>query len=284
VDATGTVSIDVYYIDDSGSLVLGTFPTVSNHHGRIAVYAFCTRSATPDSITPEATNFAEIDLAEMQPGSPLTAPMVEQMVDNMTEALLTPEFFGPTTYSDGMFVDIPTSPVDGYLYTRDELTYVWVFNDTTNASGSNLRMATFGGRVNQSTGHINLFGYRLPPGGPYVDTDGDTPATISVVTFARRAAHAPGFMQESQTVPADGVDDIGSTSGADTPTLSTGTGETPSGSINSSNTSFSTSTAYAFIEVFWNGQQRQDFSYSGSTLTTTFVPDTGDDLFIVGFK
>lgn len=60
------------------------------------------------------------------------------------------------------------------------------------------------------------------------------------------------------------------------------TGETPSGSINGSNTSFTAANApvTGTIKMFWNGVRTTKFTATGSAITTIFVANTGDTILI----
>jgi hypothetical protein len=292
----GSVTISVTYIDDFGSLV----PTTD---GKIAVFAFCQRSGTPGSISPPATNFAEISFGKFMPGRALEYPDVQQILDNTLQAIVTPEYFGPTTHNDGDTVPLPTSPIDGYAYSRAECTYVWAFTDTTMASGSNLRMASFGGDVNQNTGVVTLYGYRLPPGGPYVSENTSLP-TITVLTVARRAQAAPnnvplpaynGVTGPGTQAPQTDYN-VGGNKVVDQPFLNGLLIEqlTP---CNSSNTHFTITSAFPTVAVMliWNGEiilpGTGKFTLAGLNITTSFTdaqgnaipPDTGDTLYALIF-
>lgn len=182
VNSSGVVSITISYVDDSGNLN-------SFNDGRIAVFAFCQRSGTPGSITPTANSFAELSFDNFMPGSPLPYTLVQQMIANHQEALLAVEFFGPTAYGDSSTISLPTSPIDGYAYSRSELYYLYEWSDTTNQTGTHLRLPLFSSHVDQGTGTVSLQAWRLPPGGPYVD-DNNSLCRIKVLTVARRQAQA----------------------------------------------------------------------------------------------
>jgi hypothetical protein len=180
VNSSGVVSTTIYYVDNSGNLI-------SFNDGRIAVFAFCQRSGTPGSITPTANSFAEISFDDFMPGQPLPYTLVQQMIKNTQEAMLAVEFFGPTAYGDGSTIPLPVSPIDGYTYARSELYYLYEWSDTTNQTGTHLRVALFYAQVDQTLGQVALWDWRLPPGGPYVD-DNNSLCRINVLTVARRGA------------------------------------------------------------------------------------------------
>ena len=58
--------------------------------------------------------------------------------------------------------------------------------------------------------------------------------------------------------------------------------ETPSGSINGSNTSFTLANTpvTGTVMLFWNGVLTTNFTNSGTNITTTFTPNTGDTLIV----
>ena len=123
------------------------------------------------------------------PGSDLPYTLVEQMIDNHKEALLAVEYFGPTAYGDSTAIPLPVSPVDGYTYSRSELYYLYEWSDTTNQTGTHLRVPLFYANIDQPTGIVQLAAWRLPPGGPYLD-DNNTLCRINVLVVARRNAQA----------------------------------------------------------------------------------------------
>jgi hypothetical protein len=188
--STGAVSVSVDFIYNGGQNI-----TTLTNYGRIAVFAFCRRSTTPASLS-LAASFTELDPSFFFPGETLRASTLTTIEDNINEAILTPEFFGPTTYHNGDTIPLPTSPVDGYSYSRSELTYVFTWSDTTNQTGSHLRLPLFTGNIDKTTGVVTLDVWRLPPGGPYVH-DNETLCTVSVIVVAHRQANhgsvtAPG--------------------------------------------------------------------------------------------
>lgn len=225
INGSGVVSCSVAMIDSTGALT--TYTTL----GRVSAFAFCQRSGTPGSITPTADNFAEILFDDFMPGSELPFGNLTQIQNNILEGLLTPEFFGPTTHASGDTISVPTSPIDGYVYARSELQYLWYWSDTSNQTGSNLRVPLFFGNINDSTGVVTLHVWRLPPGTDPVDDD-DALARISVMIVARRAASAPAAIAaETTSSPAD----LGSSGTVDSPDFIVqvnGVGIASGGSVN----------------------------------------------------
>jgi hypothetical protein len=197
VNSSGVVTCSVGMIDENGNL------NQISSLGRVAVFAFCQRTGTPGTITPTANAFAEVSFDNFMPGSDLPFGTLQQIQANIQEGLLTPEFFGPTTYANGNTVSLPTSPKDSYAYARSECTYLWNWSDTSNQTGSDLRMPLFNGHIDPLTGVVTLHVWRLPPGGPYID-DNDSLARISVMVVARRAASAPAALSAPTTAtPSD---------------------------------------------------------------------------------
>lgn len=198
--STGAVTTSVTYIgEDSTNFVTS--------YGRIVVVAFCSRSNLIGSLSAIANGFAEIDLDVFSPGVALRASTFLQLMKNIREAACSCEFFGPTTYHNGNTVPLPVSPVDGYTYSRDEITVLWEWNDTTNETGTHLRVAGLWGDVSQSSGFVTLRNWRFPPGGPYVESD--SYSTINVVIVAQRGAQHSTIVSDA----ANPAGDAGSTAG-----------------------------------------------------------------------
>lgn len=285
VDSAGVVSISISYVDDNNNLN-------AYSEGRIAVFAFCQRSGTPGSVSPAANSFAEISFNQFMPGQALEYTTLQQMLANTLQALLEVEYFGPTSYKHADVIPTPTSPIDGFAYARTDLTYVWSFSDTTNAGGSDLRMASFGGAIDQTTGTVHCYGFRLPPGGGYVALDQSKPR-ISVIVVARRNAQLPTSITSSSTDPQQDFS-LGGNQVADIPTLS-GVGYDVFAGDNST-TVFTLTAAPlgGFAFVFWSGAVvvPADYIISGATFTTAFkdqdgnaVPaQNGDNIYVVYFN
>lgn len=146
--------------------------------------------------------FTEVDPTEFFPGNPLPYNSLQQLDINARQAALTPEMFGPTTYKDGDYVTLPTSPVDGYTYSRAECVYFWDWTDTTNQTGSNLRVPLFHGQIDQSTGLVSLVVWRLADGGPTLD-DNNTLCRIKVTVLAFRATSNSPSTDNGVNPPSD---------------------------------------------------------------------------------
>jgi hypothetical protein len=193
ISSSGVVSISVTFSTNGGEDLITPVG-----YGRIAAFAFCTRGATPSSGT-LANNFTELDLGFFFPGATVRASELLTIKRNIDEAILSPEFFGPADYADGQAVSLPTSSVDGYAYQQSEVQYLWNWSDTTNGTGSHLRLPLFFGSVDPASGVVKLRTYRLPPGGPFMD-DNNTLARIKVLVMATRQAIHP----ELKLGPTDG--------------------------------------------------------------------------------
>jgi len=177
INSSGAVTVQVITNDNDGNV---TFPS---GYGRISVFAFAVRSATPGSLS-RADSFAEVLLQDFMPGGTERASNVLQVKRNADEAVLTPEFFGPTDYGNGDTIPVPTSPVDGYTYDRSELTYIWSWSNTMNYTGNGGRLPVFYGTVNQSTGAVAINCWHL---GSHYDDPYNEYCRITVVTLARRS-------------------------------------------------------------------------------------------------
>jgi hypothetical protein len=230
--STGVVSCAVAFGGYAGNGNTGQLTT----YGKIAVFAFCQRARTgaPSSV---ANKFAEINNELFYPGNDLPAGIGAQIVNNINEAALTPEFFGPTLYELGATIPLPVSPIDGYTYQRSELAYIWEWGEMVAypswppGTGANQRTALFSAQVNQETGVVEnttqvqggntdytSVVWRLPPGGSgsgngYVPYTGPgsgggggsgTVAAISVIVVAMRSAQQTEISGTGSSAPNSG--------------------------------------------------------------------------------
>lgn len=196
--STGAVTVTVQMVDNGGSLI------TASGFGRIAVWAFCSRSNLLSGIS-AANAFSEIDVNSIfPPGNDLRASTALQLIKNIREALSTPEFFGPTEYATGSTIPLPTSSIDGYTYSRAECRYLYEWSDTTPASGSHLRTAEWTATVSQTTGAVTLQVGRLADGGPIVmGPESGQHMRIRVVTVGLRGAHTQSVVGASSSAPGD---------------------------------------------------------------------------------
>lgn len=202
--STGAVAVSIEYINDSNTML--------TTHGRIAVFALCTRGSLIDTIPSTADNFAEIDQANFFPGETLRASRLVQLNENIREAAVSCEFADPTLYQHGDTVPVLVSAIDGYTYSRDEMDYFWEWADTSNQTGSNLRQAGFWGEV-EPLGNVILKTWRLPPGGPYDLTQIYASILVTVIgirasthTTVTVAAANPASDSSSTVVDVNGPD------------------------------------------------------------------------------
>jgi hypothetical protein len=198
VNSSGVVTCSVGMIDDNGNL------NQISSLGRVAVFAFCQRSGTPGTITPTADDFAEISFDEFMPGSDLPFANLQQIQANIQQGLLTPEVFGPTTHANGDTIALPTSAKDSYAYSRNECIYLWSWSDTTNQSGSNIRVPLFNGHIDPLTGVVTLSEWRLPPGTSPVPGDNSLPRIAVTIVAVRQVSTAPAALAApTVSAPAD---------------------------------------------------------------------------------
>lgn len=137
-----------------------------------------------------ADEFFEIPITNFVPGQPLTANTMTQLAQNVKEGAYAIEFFGPTSRVHGDTVALPTSPTDGYTYSRKELLYIWQWHDTGNPI---IRLFAMGASID-SSGLVNLMVWHCKEGGP--PQTSNTGASIDVITIGVRESIAT-----SQTAP-----------------------------------------------------------------------------------
>jgi hypothetical protein len=204
IGGTGVVACGIGWSRQDGNNY-----TFDNTYGRLAVFALCQRvkTGTPAAV---ANKFAEISNTLFYPGNPLPAGIGAQLFNNIQEAVLSPEFFGPTNYLPGATIPVPTSPVDGYVYQRSELTYLWEWhvmdtgvNDDPSAysSSTHCRTPIFSASINQSTGLVGTNIWHLAPGGPY--TDNTTTGILSVTVVGFRTAQQTAVVTSGISAPSD---------------------------------------------------------------------------------
>lgn len=195
--STGVVSASVGYIADEFSVVTHT------DHGRLAVFALCSRDNLLGTFPALATSFVEQDQSIFFPGSTLRASTLLQLNKNIREAVVSAEFFALGDFHDASTIGRVTSPIDGYLYTYDEMFWLVEWSDTTNHAGVHVRVPIFWFSID-GAGHVTLVVNRLPPGGPIIDDD-NTLCTISVNVIAiRGATHAVAVSGGSGNPPGGG--------------------------------------------------------------------------------
>jgi hypothetical protein len=172
VSSLGLVSISVVY-------ELTTQTTF--HTGRVAVFAFCSRAVSAFGAVNPA--FSEIDSSTWLPGKTLRASTMKALQQNIRAAVVVPEFFGPTSYSDGGTVALPTSPIDGYAYSRGELTYIWDWANTGPDSFATDRLVLASANID-SLGGVHINQYRFVSGGTNWNLEHN--GSLRVYVFAKR--------------------------------------------------------------------------------------------------
>jgi hypothetical protein len=158
------------------------------------------------AFTSLANQFKEVDPTQLLPGNPIPFGTLKQINDNIREAIVSVEFFGPTNYTNGQTVSLPTSLVDGYAYSRGELFYIAVW-EALNAT-TQVRIIVGEGYVNATTGVVSTTIFELPSGGTGTsEADG----TLSVVTVGIRSGSGRTSGATSTTINQG---QIGSDSGS----------------------------------------------------------------------
>lgn len=202
--STGAVTVSVEYINDTD--------TTETTHGRIAAFAFCSRSSLIDSIPATANSFAEIDQSVFFPGETERASVLVQLNKNIREAAISCECSTPTDYAQGDTVPTLVSPIDGYTYSRDEIDYQWEWSDTSNQTGTNLRQSAFWAEV-EPLGNVILKTWRLPPGGGREITQIYSKIRVTVIGI-RGSVHTTTSVSDPNE-PGDSstqvVDNVGAT-------------------------------------------------------------------------
>jgi hypothetical protein len=184
VDGAGNVSTAVTYAFG------GTGSSANTTHGRIAVVAFCRRDM-PALAAPGGSNFVDLAESLFDAGAPLRDDAAAVANQNAKYAALRPEFF-VAEYHHGAVVPTPTSPIDGYAYTRDELEYAFELVDS--ASYGDRRLLQFAVQVDPTNGAVAIHTDHLSGGGNVVGGNG---GTARVITVARR-----GHVTDSTPPPA----------------------------------------------------------------------------------
>lgn len=192
--ATGAFGTDVEYYHSG---------YYASDDGRMIVMAFCKRKMTPVSgssttqglsgLGDGVINFTDLTVDLLSSGNPVREDVLERVLQNTRYSICRTEFFShgatepidgnsPGTLGNGSIVPLPISPIDGYHYSREELTYVWGYQQTAHPTTAP-RMYQWNCNVDQATGLVTSNIIRCPNGGAAVfSTDGN----LVILVIARR--------------------------------------------------------------------------------------------------
>jgi hypothetical protein len=171
--------------------------------GKVAVFAFCTRSLGTTFLTAQ-TGFAEILDTVFAPGATLRASTMQQLNSNIGQALCSPEFFGPTNYSNGATIPVPTSPLDSYVYARSELFYFWDWANTGPSATGSGRLSLVHGSIS-AAGLVAINDYRLNSGASSVSLVHEGAMRVIVVGVRSHSYTNP---VTTPGAPNFGIDDV----------------------------------------------------------------------------
>jgi hypothetical protein len=220
--------------------------------------------------------FREIDDSLLFPGNPLPASLMQQLNSNVKMSVARQEFFGPAVYANGSTVPLPVSPIDGYHYSRDEISYIWEVASTGPEVGGGLvadiRFWEFDQHIDQN-GFVTIHQSRDPTGGGALDThDGSLRVLIvGIRNSTQGAAYEPDPTLDPRpptdipTTPTSGV-----------------VGEVPAGVVDGSNVTFTLTyppLPPQSVQLFRNELLLRagiDYSISAQTITFFIAPDAGD--------
>jgi len=174
VDAAGAV-IDVIDVGNGGTftaptgtvyLQLGVNDVQFNDNVGAGFIFAATVNGTPPSVTFSSPAFTEIADEVFFAGNPCPSSLADTINNNLRLALVRQEYFGPTSYNDGDTIPLPTSGIDGYTYSRDELIYIsdWASTGAGAGGSVDIRFWEFDQRVD-SSGLVHCHQSRVPTGG-----------------------------------------------------------------------------------------------------------------------
>lgn len=161
------------------SLGINDDPVLDN----IGHYVMGLYLCTPVTSSAAGTSFVEQDSSIFAAGSTLRASTLQQTMKNIREAMMVPELFAPASYSDGQTVPLPTSPIDGYAYSRSELTYIFDWANTGPDSFASDRLVLASCSID-SAGTVHVNQYRFQSGGTNWQLEHN--GTLRVMVFAKR--------------------------------------------------------------------------------------------------
>jgi hypothetical protein len=134
--------------------------------------------------------YFDLDDTVLDPDQPVTDDLLKKMNHNAKAGAVRCEIIYMGFYKHGNTVGVPSSPVDGYAYSRSEITYLWTeYSNRTPAGGFTPGQATppalnssnggggyvqfFSIDINDSTGVVSISReYHVQDGGSTSTTDG----------------------------------------------------------------------------------------------------------------
>jgi hypothetical protein len=184
IDGTGHVALTVEHYDDG--------PQITTN-GRISVVALCSRTVPA---MPLANSFVDVNDSFFANGEPLRDDALIDVNANAKYAVLRPEVF-QGSYANGATVPLPVSTVDGYTYSRDELMYLYDYEDS-GFNCNSIRIISYKIGVDQATGFVTSNILRLREGGGANPT---TDGKLRVWTVAMRG-HVQDPLEDISLVDA----------------------------------------------------------------------------------
>jgi len=143
--APGSSTTGVGIVNTSIEYINGTFPD-----GTVMCWCLCFRKI-PAMAAPGGANFTDMSTDWFTSGNPVRTDYMQNVNENAKFSILRPEIF-EYNVAPGTACPVPTSPIDGYGYGREELTYMWYFTDTGPDSGVLRNWSTY---VDPLSGIVN---------------------------------------------------------------------------------------------------------------------------------
>jgi len=199
VSSVGLVSCQTNYFIDGGD----DTPT---NDGQLFVLMLCQRNASLHFAA--VPTWADVEDADISGGEAALATVLGQMNTNVRYGCVRKEFFVQTLYN-GQTVALPTSPVDGYTYARNELQYLPAMISSLPASGHTSGSGDakqfgccVGGMPSITTpataGQVSCYVQYQVNGGVYTPTND---GTILVLVIATRSQGSPPIPPAVRTQP-----------------------------------------------------------------------------------
>jgi hypothetical protein len=207
VNAPGLNSVTPIQYNSIGGDQSGvtTIPSATVVGGVLYALAAVNMTVTDASV---ADGFADIPINVFIPGQPLPEGIAAQIAANVREGSRAVEFFGPVNHVNGDTIPLPTSPIDGYEYSRTELAYIWQWNDTGTAA---TRVFGFGASI-AANGVVSTNVWHVPNDSPPTDygNGGSEPAdgSIDVIVVASRSSYSAGSRNPNPGVGQNPPSDV----------------------------------------------------------------------------